>query len=88
MVHVAIENPQVHSVEEPEVQDPQGLHHPAHPARSRSHDLHDSRVTQQEDLGCVKNLYQWRIQDFLYKKWVENLTRGGFAEPIFCQSPK
>ena len=63
-------------MEEPEVQDPQGLHHPAPSPRSRSNDLHDSRNTQQEDLGRVKNPHQRRIQDFLYRKWVEKLTRG------------
>ena len=46
MVHVTIENPEVHPVEEPEVQDPQGLHYPAHSPRSRTDDLHDSRNTQ------------------------------------------
>ena len=74
-------------MEEPEVQDPQGLHHPAPSPRSRSNDLHDSRNTQQEDLGRVKNLYQWRIQDFSGREEVEKLTTGSFVEPIFLPIP-
>ena len=86
MVHVTIKNPEVHPVEEPEVQDPQGLHHPAPSLRSSADDLHDSRNTQQEDLGRVKNPHQRRIQDFLYREWVEKLTRGFFLAIPFPQT--
>ena len=87
MVHVAIENPEVHPMEEPEVQDPQGLHHPAPSPRSRSNDLHDSRNTQQEDLGRVKNLYQRRIQDSQDVKRWRNSPQGVLLSLFFCQSP-